>query len=242
MASVTRWIDYQDLPAAAGGFSSLFLDYLRDGGAAERYFPATFRSGGGFESVMAAIGAHAPDRTTLTQVLNEQNTAFGAGQRTIENIAMLARPETFAVVTGQQVGLLGGPLYTVFKTITTIKLAAKLKVKYPDRNFVPVFWLEGEDHDFLEVNKIVLLDQEGKPVTIEYFPEGVPPERNMGPVGEIVFELSEMADVAAGAGTAMAANVGREGIDAARRQRIGKGMHGDAGAGGAVHHDRRAPR
>ena len=129
MASVTRWIDYQDLPAAAGGFSSLFLDYLRDGGAAERYFPATFRSGGGFESVMAAIGAHAPDRTTLTQVLNEQNTAFGAGQRTIENIAMLARPETFAVVTGQQVGLLGGPLYTVFKTITTIKLAAKLKEK-----------------------------------------------------------------------------------------------------------------
>ena len=188
MAPVTRWIDYQDLPAAAGGFSSLFLDYLRDGGAVERYFPASFRSGAGFESVMAAVTAHPPDRATLTQVLNEENTAFGAGQRTIDNVALLARPETFAVVTGQQVGVLGGPLYTVMKTITAIKLAAKLKTKFPDRNFVPVFWLEGEDHDFLEVNKVVLPDQEGKPVLVEYFPGGAPPEKNVGAVGEIVFD------------------------------------------------------
>ncbi|HEX9006772.1 MAG TPA: bacillithiol biosynthesis cysteine-adding enzyme BshC [Bacteroidota bacterium] len=188
MASINRWIDFHDLPATAGGFSSLFLDYLRDGGAVERFFPAPFRTGAGFESVMAAVNSHAPDRVTLTQVLNEQNTAFGAGQRAMENIALLARPETYAVVTGQQVGVLGGPLYTVLKAITAIKLAARLKVKYPDRNFVPVFWLEGEDHDFQEVNKIVLLDQEGQPTAIEYNPGGVPPERNLGPVGEIIFD------------------------------------------------------
>jgi bacillithiol biosynthesis cysteine-adding enzyme BshC len=188
MAPASRWIDYRDLPPSAGGYSSLFLDYLYNGAAVERFFPASFREGRAYESVMAAIDARPPDRTTLVQVLQEQAGAVGAGQKTLDNISLLSKPSSYAVVTGQQVGVLGGPMYTLLKAITVLKLAAKLRVKYPGRDFVPVFWLEGEDHDFDEMNKTWVLDQEGMPSALDYLPGGVPPERNMGAVGEIVFD------------------------------------------------------
>jgi len=183
-----EWIDYRQLPLSAGGFSELFFDYVYDFKQVERFFPHSFRDGQAFPKVMQAIDEHPIDRETLQQVLIEQNTAFGSNPKAFENIALLGKPGTYAVVTGQQVGLLGGPLYTVFKTITAIKLAERLKTKYPQNDFVPVFWVEGEDHDFAEMNNISLLDGENKVVKIEYLPGGEMPERNLGPVGELVFD------------------------------------------------------
>lgn len=188
MTQPPRWIDYRQLPASAGGYSSLFLDYLYNPTSVAGYFPAPFRNGSGFESVLRSVETRQPDRATLTAVLHEQNLAYGAGSKTLENISLLEKPNTYAVVTGQQVGLFGGPLYSLFKSITAIKLARRLATKFPDRSFVPVFWLEGEDHDFEEMNSVTVLGQDGMPVTLTYLPGGIQPEHNLGPIGELVFD------------------------------------------------------
>lgn len=179
------WIDYAQLPPAAGGYSSLFLDYLENAPALRPFFRLSFRENASFEAVIREQQEYVRDRATLVSALRQQHQAYHAPARSLENIEALARTTTFAVVTGQQVGLFGGPFYTVLKTITTIKLAARLKQKYPLFAFVPVFWLEGEDHDFAEVHASVVPDASSSLTTIAYLPGGVMPDRNPGPVGEI---------------------------------------------------------
>jgi bacillithiol biosynthesis cysteine-adding enzyme BshC len=178
-------IPYADLPAAVGGFSNLYRDYIADFGRVRQFYGHDFRPiqipsarGGG-------DGGARPDRSVLTGVLTEQNRTFGGSEATFRNIDLLSQDTTFAVVTGQQVGIGGGPLYTVFKTITTLKLSEKLRGLHPGLNFVPVFWLEGEDHDLEEMNSVGLLNQEHVPVKVTYWPKGKPTEKNVLPVGEM---------------------------------------------------------
>ncbi len=166
----------------------MFHDYLRGDAEALRHFAGSFRDNAAFAGVMKNIDSRPVDRTTLIQVLRDQNTAFGAGQLTLENVNRLARSTTYAVVTGQQVGLFGGPLYTCYKAATAILLAEKLRQKFPGKDFVPVFWLEGEDHDFEEMSIASLPDKEGQITSITYLPGGTPPVRNLGPIGELVFD------------------------------------------------------
>jgi len=78
-----------------------------------------------------------------------------------ENISLLKKENTLVVVTGQQLGLMVSPLYVIYKTISTIKLAEKLNREVDGFNFVPVYWLEGEDHDYIEVNHLNYFDKSG---------------------------------------------------------------------------------
>lgn len=183
-------IAYRSLPPSAGAFSDLFLDYVDAFQRVRPLFTHGYREGADFADVMTQRGQAPGDRSALLEVLREQNAAFGSPARTFDQIALLAKPTTFAVVTGQQVGIFGGPMYTVLKTVTAVKLAAQLKTQFPEHDFVPVFWLEGEDHDFAEVNSTAVLDAEQRVVRIEYLPGGSLPERNPGPVGEIVLDSS----------------------------------------------------
>lgn len=182
------WIDYRQIPPSAGGFSRLFFDYLYDASKVKPFYGHNFREGAAFESVMTSIDGRMLDRQSLVATLKEQNSRFGSGEKAAASIALLAKPTTYAVVTGQQCTLFGGPAYTVFKTVTAIQLAARLKRKFPEKDFVPVFWIEGEDHDFAEMNHVALFDPEGSPARVEYLPGGVLPDRNVGPVGELVFD------------------------------------------------------
>jgi bacillithiol biosynthesis cysteine-adding enzyme BshC len=183
-----EWLDYRQLPPTAGGFSELFFDYVYDYERVRPFFPTNFRENTSFESVISKIDAAKTDRSVLQEVLTEQNSNGGESPRTVENIRLLGKSGTYAVVTGQQVGLFGGPLYTLYKAITAVALAQKLTMKFPGKNFVPVFWIEGEDHDFQEMNHVSVLDPENVPVRIEYLPGGVMPEKNVGAVGEMVFD------------------------------------------------------
>jgi bacillithiol biosynthesis cysteine-adding enzyme BshC len=185
-----EWLDYRQLPLESSGFSELFFDYMYEFNEVERFFTHNFRDPQALHNMMAALEERGHDRSVLVRVLEEQNRAFGSTATALDNVALLRKPSTYAIVTGQQVGLFGGPLYTVFKTITTIKLSERLKQKFPQFDFVPVFWIEGEDHDFAEMNNISILDGESKTARLEYLPGGVMPERNLGPIGELVFDAS----------------------------------------------------
>lgn len=188
--TLAEWIDYRQIPVSAGGFSELFFDYVYEFTEVHKFYRYDFRNSHSYQTILEKLTGQPVDRATLTRVLTDQNTLFGSPQKTFEHIALLERPTTFAVVTGQQVGLFGGPLYTVFKTITTIKLAERLKTRFPECDFVPVFWVEGEDHDFAEMNNTAVFDTESKAARIEYLPGGQMPERNLGAIGELKFDES----------------------------------------------------
>jgi bacillithiol synthase len=186
--NTTAWIDINDLPRSEGGYSQLYRDYVSDFSKVNRFFQHNYNSLNSLESFASLIQERCTHRQLLAEVLLEQNSQFRASSQTLENIKLLAEANTFAVVTGQQVGMFSGPLYTLYKTITAIKLTKQLSDIYPQYKFVPVFWLEGEDHDFDEVNRVGIVNNEQVPMNIEYLHAGKIQGKNTGPVGEILFD------------------------------------------------------
>lgn len=90
-------------------------------------------------------------REVLTAVLLEQYLTTRESQKVEANIELLKDQKTFTVVTGHQLNLFTGPLYFLYKIISTINLCKQLKKKYPAYDFVPVYWMATEDHDFDEI-------------------------------------------------------------------------------------------
>ncbi|MDG1375365.1 MAG: bacillithiol biosynthesis cysteine-adding enzyme BshC [Flavobacteriaceae bacterium] len=91
-------------------------------------------------------------RSVLVTALTDQYKPFRPSELTVNAIQSLGDENTFTVTTGHQLNLLGGPLYFLYKIISTINLAKELTNKYPKNKFVPVFWMASEDHDFEEIN------------------------------------------------------------------------------------------
>lgn len=137
-------------------------------------------------------------REQVAAILERQNAAWGASPRTLENIARL-RKGASVLVTGQQVGLFGGPLFSLFKALTAVKLAEEATKAGVD--CVPVFWLATQDHDLAEVNEVSIPGQDGSLQTLH-----VPVHAtDDAPVGTVRFgdEINEVVEAAAAAlGTA----------------------------------------
>jgi bacillithiol biosynthesis cysteine-adding enzyme BshC len=91
-------------------------------------------------------------REILVSVLEAQYSKINASTTTLNNIKLLNNQNTFTITTGHQLNLFSGPLYFLYKIISTINLAKELKAKYPTQNFVPIYWMATEDHDFDEIN------------------------------------------------------------------------------------------
>jgi bacillithiol biosynthesis cysteine-adding enzyme BshC len=159
-----RTISFRDLPRT----SRLYHDFLYD---FERV--ARFYHGAGPDGNLAALVSRVAEVTSQTfareeicAVLAEQNLAAGGGELTRENIALLGEPDSVVIITGQQAGLFSGPLYTLYKALTVIKLAARLRER--GVKAVPMFWIAAEDHDFEEVNHTRIVNREGQLVTVTY--------------------------------------------------------------------------
>ncbi|HTR80126.1 MAG TPA: bacillithiol biosynthesis cysteine-adding enzyme BshC [Bacteroidota bacterium] len=182
------WIDYKQIQHTDAGVTPLFVDYLNDFEKLSSFYSADFHNRKSWKKVIERVLAAHPDRSVLVRVLTEQNKQNHCGIKALANIDMLGNDNTVAVVTGQQIGICTGPLYTLYKAITAIILAEQLSAQFTDYNFVPVFWVEGEDHDFNEINSMNLLTLEGKLQKVEYLFGGKPFERNPGPVGNIVID------------------------------------------------------
>lgn len=113
----------------------------------------------------------ATHRKTVVSAIRGLHESFGKINPAIgRNIEILASPKTLAIVTGQQVGMLAGPLYSFYKAFTAIGLSRSLQAQFPEYSFVPVFWMETEDHDLEEILSIQVLNAEGKSEAIRYAP------------------------------------------------------------------------
>jgi bacillithiol biosynthesis cysteine-adding enzyme BshC len=111
-----------------------------------------------YKTVAARLPSFERKRAEVCAILLRQNKAFGCGDATFENLQRLEQAGSFAVVTGQQVGLFSGPAFTIFKALTTVRLANYLAEQGVP--VVPVFWLATEDHDLAEVAEVGTLDDE----------------------------------------------------------------------------------
>jgi bacillithiol synthase len=183
-------LEFRNLPSV-GGFSDLFNDYISDFQKVQNFYELDFHSLDNFKLRCETVRQDFKHRDAVYNILLRQNQSFDCDQSTFVNINRLQEENTFAIVTGQQVGILGGPLYTLYKIFTMLKLTEQLNSKYSDMKFVPVFWLESEDHDFEEVNHAKILNNENQLNDITY--QVKPKSEIRGSVGEIAFDISVAA-------------------------------------------------
>ena len=178
------YLNFADIP----GHQSLFLDYLYNFKNVEEFYKKDFRNTEAYEEHFEAVlSKYKTSRDEINEMISQQYSDIQLSKATKANIELLQNNKTLAVVTGQQLGIAGGPLYTFYKIITAIKLSKHLKENYNDFNFVPVFWLEVDDHDFNEVKSLNIFAQDNNLATVSY-EDGLPDEVNRGSVGVKEFD------------------------------------------------------
>ena len=169
------------------GTSQISHDYLHAFEKVGDFFSADFKDVEAYKTLAEKTDrVKRPFRRELQHILLQQAEVFGSNDLTKKNITKLGDPDTLAVVTGQQTGLFGGPLYTLYKALTTIKLADELSARL-DRPVVPVFYLVSEDHDFAEVQWAGIVNKSNTFQKKTFAPEHLPQRQ---PVAEILLDGS----------------------------------------------------
>ena len=87
------------------------------------------------------------NRIRLVNEVKEQYKGIKISKELNNNINSLSNEKTFSVTSGHQLSLFSGPIYFIYKIISTIKIVSELNKKSKKQKFVPVFWLASEDHD-----------------------------------------------------------------------------------------------
>ena len=178
----TDCISYQD----SGYFIPLMNDYLNQKENIKSLYNR-FPSIKNFATQITEKQGNYDDSTReiLVAVLQKQYNKLAVSELTSGNIELLKQTNTFTITTGHQLNLFTGPLYFLYKIISTINLTKDLKAAYPDKNFVPIYWMATEDHDFDEINYFNL---KGKKFRWN--------KESSGPVGRLSTEgLSEVLNV-----------------------------------------------
>ncbi len=129
------------------------------------------------------VAARIRRREELCRILQEQNARWGASEAALANIRKLAKPETVAVVTGQQAGLFAGPLLTLYKAWTAWYVSQSLCAQ--GIQAVPIFWIHSEDHDLAEATDCGVLGRDGQWANLRY---PILPEEEGRPVGALALD------------------------------------------------------
>ncbi len=146
-------------------FPRFVEDYFYDYAKVAEFYSGDFRDIDSFKRQAERVQARPLLREDVAAVLSEQNKSYGCGHETLGHIEKIVRDQACAVVTGQQVGLFSGPLYTIYKALTAVKLAERLNRRHLG-SFVPVFWLASDDHDLAEIDHIALVNKDNRPETV----------------------------------------------------------------------------
>ncbi|WP_113923884.1 bacillithiol biosynthesis cysteine-adding enzyme BshC [Cognataquiflexum aquatile] len=138
-------------PDCTGQFSALFLDYIHQ---KPEIFPFynQFPKIENFKKLIEGKKFKDAHRKVLVETLSNQYQGLKDNEIATQQIQSLADSNTFTVTTGHQLNLFTGPLYFIYKIVSTVNLADRLKKAYPDKHFVPVYWMATEDHDFDEIS------------------------------------------------------------------------------------------
>ncbi len=139
-------------------FSPIFLDYIQQKDALRAFYhrPPQLDS---FGDQLAEKQLGDGIRNDLVQVLQQQYSSLEMPRAVRDNITALADSKTFTITTGHQLNIFSGPLFFIYKLVTTINSCRRLQEAYPDYRFVPVYWMASEDHDFAEINHFYLFGQ-----------------------------------------------------------------------------------
>jgi bacillithiol synthase len=147
--------------AEISGQSKLFIKYQQNPLALKEFYPSVVESHTQISArIPEVLANHKADRDLLCNALEDMNVNCGAGAKTLENIKLLREDDCVAVVTGQQAGLFSGPLYTIYKALSAVKMTECLRGR--GYKVVPVFWIATEDHDFEEVSKTFVIGKTGE--------------------------------------------------------------------------------
>ncbi|WP_158851850.1 bacillithiol biosynthesis cysteine-adding enzyme BshC [Algibacter sp. L1A34] len=136
-----------------GYFSSLICEYLNENQELKPFynrFPNLDNFKKQIDEKQSSFTQES--RNVLYSVLSKQYKKVDASILTLQNIDLLKLENTFTITTGHQLNLFTGPLYFLYKIVSAINLSKELKEKYPNQNFVPIYWMATEDHDFDEIN------------------------------------------------------------------------------------------
>ncbi|MGA2022857.1 MAG: bacillithiol biosynthesis cysteine-adding enzyme BshC [Candidatus Sulfotelmatobacter sp.] len=136
----------------------LFTDFLSSSSSIRSFYPHPPHFGEWLTSQASALEYDSARRERVSAILERQNKSWGASPQTFANLDRLRRGAV-AIVTGQQVGLFGGPMFAIYKALSAVKLAEEAKVAGVDA--VPVFWLATYDHDLAEVNHVSIPGPDG---------------------------------------------------------------------------------
>ena len=128
------------------------------------------------------------DRNLLYEVIKNQNFKLQLSEKTIQNIDLLKSKKSFTITTGHQLCLFTGPLYFIYKIISAINLSKQLTQSFPENNFIPIFWMASEDHDFEEINHINLF---GKKYHWKTKQSGIVGDFNTSGIDDVIDEIEE---------------------------------------------------
>ena len=132
-------------------FSPFFLDYIQQKETLAPFY-SRFPTLHNFKSqLLEKASFPAENRNVLVRTLQEQYKNLSTTDLVKSNLLSLADAKTFTITTGHQLNIFTGPLYFIYKIVTVINACKQLKAIYPEFNFVPVYWMASEDHDYAEI-------------------------------------------------------------------------------------------
>src|SRR5690606_30854815 len=183
------YIDYRD----TNSFSKTLLAYL-DNDPELSPFAGNRPDLNGFADQIREKTPGCDREVLVAQLRQQYDKLLHSAPEVAANVDALLDERTFTVTTGHQLNIFTGPLYFIFKIISTIRLARDLQDAFPDYRFVPVYWMATEDHDFAEINHVRL---HGKKISWETDAAGATGRLNTASINEAVRQYQKVLGLSA---------------------------------------------
>lgn len=169
-------------------FSDIINDYINKSSNTKAFYNR-FPELASFAEQITEKHAHfsSKNRRVLADVLLKQYIPLATSKATEDNIKSLVDIDTFTVTTGHQLNLFTGPIYFIYKIVSTIKLCNQLQLQFPSKKFVPVYWMASEDHDFDEISFFHFQQKKYRAEQLKYGKVGSHPTENL----DVLFEEFE---------------------------------------------------